>query len=96
MEDKRKYQTDLRFENADLKFKCTKVTYEFEIANLQYSKLEKYNTIVKGEITQTKQYHQKIYSNSQKIDEKTMTQRHEGDMSGIGYVEGVRPHPDPS
>ena len=37
---------------------------------MEHAKLEKYNTIMKGELTQTKKQLEKLYSSTDKIDDK--------------------------
>ena len=83
MEDDKKNQSDFGSKNANLKSKLTKLTFE-----LQFTKLEKYNTILKAELLQTNQHLEKLYSDTEKLDEQIMTQRPKGDMSGIGYYGG--------
>ena len=65
----RKNDYDLKYENANLKSQLSQVTFKLDIIKMENAKLEKYNTIVKGELTQAKQLLEKFYSNSEKIDE---------------------------
>ena len=43
-----KNNSEIKTENADLRSQLSKVTFELESIKLEYEKLEKYNTIVKG------------------------------------------------
>ena len=49
-----------------------KVTSKLESIKLEYVELEKYNSIVKGKLVQTKQQLEKLYTNSENIEEKYM------------------------
>ena len=53
----------------------TKITSELESTKLNYEELLKYNTIVKGELTHAEKQLEKLYSSSEKIDEKLYYQR---------------------
>ena len=88
MEYENKIQIDLKPQNTYLRSKLTMVTSELETTKLQYTKLDKYNTIVKGELRQTKKHVEKLYSNIKKLDEQIMTQRPTCDQTSIGYYEG--------
>ena len=55
---------------------------------MDHVELEKYNTIVKGELTQTKQQLEKFSSSSGKIDEKMSIQRPTYDKTSLGYLLG--------
>ena len=48
MEGKNDYE--IKVENADLRSQLSKVTSKLESIKLEYEELEKYNTIVKGEL----------------------------------------------
>ena len=50
-----KNEFEINAENVDLRFQLSKVTSELESIKLEHVELEKYNTIVKGELVQTKQ-----------------------------------------
>ena len=65
----------MKSKNADLRSQLSQVTSELDFIKIQHIELEKYNTIVKGELTQTKQQLEKLYSSSGKIDEKMSIQR---------------------
>lgn len=88
MEDENKIQSNLRFENLDLKSKHIKMTFELESMKLQYTKLEKYNIVVKGELTKTKKHLEKLYLGTKNLDENIMAQICVGDEIGIEYVKG--------
>ena len=45
---------EIKAENADLRSQLSKVTSKLESLKLEHAKLEKYNTIVKGELVKTK------------------------------------------
>ena len=46
------------------------MTYGLDSIKIEHEKLENYNIIVKGELTQAKQQLEKLYSNNEKIDEQ--------------------------
>lgn len=85
-----KVESDMKFENVDLRSNLTKVTFELESTKLQYNELEKYNIIVKGELTQWKQQFERLYSSSEKIDEHISIQRPSYDKNGCGYLMGKK------
>ena len=62
-----KSDSELKAENVDLRSQLSKVTSELETIKLEYAELEKYNTIVKGELMQTKQQLEKLYTSSENI-----------------------------
>ena len=49
-----KNDSEIKAENVDLRSQLSKVTSELETINLEYAKLENYNTIVKGELMERK------------------------------------------
>ena len=53
--DPSKVESDLKIENSDLRASLEKKTSEFETLKEDHEELHKYNTIVKGELTQCKQ-----------------------------------------
>ena len=61
---------EIKAKKVDLRSQLSKVTSELESIKLEYAKLEKYNTIVKGELMQTKQQFDKLYTSSENIKEK--------------------------
>ena len=63
-----KNDSKIKVENVDLRSQLSKVTSELESIKLEYARLEKYNTIVKGELMQTKQQLEKLYTSSEKIE----------------------------
>ena len=50
-----KNELDLKFENVDLRSYLIQVTFELDSIKIEHVELEKYSTIVKGELTQAKQ-----------------------------------------
>ena len=52
--DPRKIETNLKIQNADLRASLEKKTSELEMLKEYHEKLQKYNIIVKGELTQCK------------------------------------------
>ena len=60
---------EIKAKNADLRSQLNKVTSKLESIKLEYAELEKFNTIVKRELMQTKQQLEKLYTNSEKIEE---------------------------
>lgn len=66
------------------------MTYELYYIKIENAELEKYNTIVKGELTQAKQQLEKLYSNSEKIDDKIFYQRPSYDKTGFRYFIGEK------
>ena len=67
--DDSKIELDQKSENVDLRSHLTKVTSELDSIKIEHAELEKYNTIVKGELTQAKQQLENLYFSSEKIDE---------------------------
>ena len=59
-----------------------------ESIKLEYAELEKYNTIVKGELMQTKQKLEKLYTSSENIKEKLSIQIPSYDTIGLGFFFG--------
>ena len=59
-----KNDSEIKAKNADLRSQLSKVTSELESIKLEYVELEKYNSIVKGELMQTKQQLEKLYTSS--------------------------------
>ena len=59
-----------------------------ETIKIEYAKLEKYNNIVKGELMQTKQQLEKLYTSSEKIEEQLSIQRPSYDKTGLGFFFG--------
>ena len=55
---------------------------------MENATLEKYNTIVKGELVQTKQQLEKLYTRSDKIEEQICVQRPSYDKTGLGFFLG--------
>ena len=51
-----------------------------------HEELHKYNTIVKGELTQCKQQLEKLYTSRENIDESMSIQRPTYDKTGLGYL----------
>ena len=49
-----KNDSKIKVENADLRSQLRKVTSKLELIKLEHAELEKYNTILKGELVQTK------------------------------------------
>ena len=59
-----------------------------ESVKIEYAKLEKYNTIVKGELMQTKTQLEKLYTSNEKIEEQMSVQRPSYDMTELGFFLG--------
>ena len=78
--------SDLKSKNADLRSQLSQVTSKLDSIKMEHVELEKYNTIVKGELTQTKQQLEKLYTSNDKIDEKMFVQRPTYDKTGLGYL----------
>lgn len=53
---------------------------------IEHEKLDKYNIIVKGELTQTKQWLEKLYTSFEKIDEHIFHQKPSYEKIGLGYL----------
>ena len=49
--DESKIDPDLKSKNVDLRSHLTQVTSELDSIKIEHAELEKYNTIVKGELT---------------------------------------------
>lgn len=98
-----KNEPDLKSENIDLRSQLSQVTSELDSIKNENVELEKYNIIVKGELTQARQQLKKIYSSSEKIDEQLSYQRPSYDKTGLGYLIGeksakkveIKKEPDP-
>ena len=52
---------------------------------MEHAKLQKYNTIVQGELIKTKQQLEKLDTSSDKIEEKILVQRPSYDKTGLGF-----------
>lgn len=89
-EDNNKIESDLKFENADLRSHLTKVTFELDSIKIEHAKLQKYNTIVKGELPQAKQHIENLYYRSEKINEQLFYHRPSYDKTGLGYFIGEK------
>ena len=83
-----KNDSKLKDENADLRSWLSKVTSKLESIKLKHVELEKYNTIVKGELVQIKQRLEKLYTNSDKIEEQICAQRPSYDKTRLGFILG--------
>ena len=59
-----------------------------EFIQLEHVELEKYNTIVKGELVQTKHQLEKLYTSSENIDEQISVQRPNYDKNGLIFFLG--------
>ena len=68
--DDGKVKYDLNSKNVYLISILSRVSYELEVTMSQYKYLEKYNVIVKEELTQTEQQREKLYSSNENLDEK--------------------------
>ena len=68
-----------RLKNLDLRASLAKKTFEFETLKEDHEELHKYNTIVKGELTQCKQQLEKLY-------ESMSIQRPTYDKTSLGYL----------
>ena len=67
--DPRKVESYLKIENSDLRTNIENKTYELEALKSVHEELQKYNTIVKGELTQRKIQLEKLYTSREKLDE---------------------------
>ena len=65
-----------------------KVTSKLESIKLEPVELEKCNTIVKCDLAQTKQKLEKLYTNSDKIEEQICAQRSNYDKTWLGFFLG--------
>ena len=83
-----KNDSKIKAKNVDLRSQLSKVTSELESVKIQHVELEKYNTIVKGKLIQTKQKLEKLYTRSEKIKEQISIQRPSYDKIGLGYLVG--------
>ena len=63
-----KVEFDLKTKNVDLRASLAKKTSKFETLKEYHEELHKYNTIVKGELTQCKKQLEKLYSNREKLN----------------------------
>ena len=64
-----KNDSKVKAKNVDLRSQLKKVTFELESIKLEHAELQKYNTIVKGDLVQTKQQLERLYTSSDKIEE---------------------------
>lgn len=83
-----KNDSEIKVENADLRSQLSKLTFELESMKLEHVELEKYKTIVKGELVQTKQQVDKLYTSSEKIEEQIYVQRPSYDKTRLGFFLG--------
>ena len=83
-----KNELDLKSKNVDLRSQLSQVTSELDFIKIKHAKLEKNNLVVKGELTQTKQQLEKLYSSSDKIGEQMSIQRPTYDKTSVGYLLG--------
>ena len=97
-----KNESNLKFEIVNLRSQLSQVTSQLDYIKIEHAELEKYNIIVKGELTQSKQQIEKLYSSNDKLDEKMYVQRPRYDKNGLGYLlsqsakkSNVRKEPDP-
>ena len=79
---------EIKAKNVDLRSQLSKETSELESIKLEHVELEKYNTIMKGELVQTKQQLEKLYTNSEKIEEHMSIQRPSYDKIELGFFLG--------
>ena len=84
--DPRKVESNLKTENANLRPSLAKTTSKFETLEEDPEELHKYNTIVKGELTQCKQKLEKLYSSKENLDDSMSIQRPTYDKIGLGYL----------
>lgn len=68
-DDDKKIESYLIYDNIYLRPKLEMI-YELQSSKLQYAELEKYNAIVKEELTQSKQHLKKLYSIIEKLGKK--------------------------
>ena len=83
-----KNDSEIKAKNVDLRSKLSKVTFELESIKLEYAKLKKYNSIVKGKLMQTKQKLEKLNTSSENIEEQLSIQRPSYDKTGVGFFLG--------
>ena len=83
-----KNDSKAKAENTDLRSQLSKVTFELETIKLEYAELEKYNTIMKGELTQSKQQLEKLYTSSENIEEQLSIQRPSYDKTRLRFSLG--------
>ena len=72
--DPSKIESDLKTENAYMRASLAKKTSKLETLKEDHEEPIKYNTIVKGELTQCKQLLEKIYSSREKLDDSMSIQ----------------------
>ena len=84
--DPKKVESDLKTENLDLRANLEKKTSELELLKANHEELQKYNTIVKGELTQRKLSLEKLYSSRGNIDEQMSVQRPTYAKTSLGYL----------
>ena len=65
--------------------KLERMNSEYDKVKKEYDELDKYNKIVKGELTQSKQQLEKLYTNSDKIYEQISYGKPIYDKIGLGY-----------
>ena len=85
-----KNEIELKVENVNLRSWLSQVTSELDTIKIEHVELEKYNIIMKGELTQAKQQLEKIYSSSDKIDQLMLHQRPSYDKIGLRYLIGEK------
>lgn len=83
-----KNDSEMKAKNADLRSQLSKETSELECIKLEHVELEKYNTIVKGELVQSKQQLEKLYTSNKNIEEQISVQRPSYDKTGLGFFLG--------
>ena len=76
----------MKTKNSDLRVNLAKRTSKLEALKEYRKELQKYNTIVKGELTQSKVQYEKLYSRKENLDESMSIQRPTYDKIGIGYL----------
>ena len=76
----------MKTENIDLRESLAKKTSEFEILKEDHEEFHKYNTIVKGELTQCKQQLEKLYSRRERLDDSMSIHRPTYDKTSLGYL----------
>ena len=67
--DPRKVETNLKIDNVDLREILAKKKSKLETLKEDNEELHKYNTIMKGELTQCKKQLEKLYSSKEKHDD---------------------------
>lgn len=84
--DSSKIESELRTENSNLRENLAKLTFEHETLKVDHEQLMKYSAIVKGELTQSKEQLEKLYSARERLDEHISIQKPTYDKTGIGYL----------